>query len=105
MEKRPIIIDTDPGIDDAVALAIALFSEELDVKLITTVAGNVSLEKVTENTLRLLNFFEKEVPVAMGRTNHCSSHLPTPLIYMENQGWKGTIFRSRKKSCFCRNMR
>ena len=66
MEKRPIIIDTDPGIDDAVALAIALFSEELDVKLITTVAGNVSLEKVTENTLRLLNFFEKEVPVAMG---------------------------------------
>ena len=46
MEKRPIIIDTDPGIDDAVALAIALFSEELDVKLITTVAGNVSLEKV-----------------------------------------------------------
>ena len=66
MKKRPIIIDTDPGIDDAVALAIALFSEELDVKLITTVAGNVSLEKVTENTLRLLNFFEKEVPVAMG---------------------------------------
>ena len=41
MSKRPIIIDTDPGIDDALAIAIALFSEELDVKLITTVAGNV----------------------------------------------------------------
>ena len=35
MNKRPIIIDTDPGIDDAVAIAIALFSEELDVRLIT----------------------------------------------------------------------
>lgn len=66
MSKRPIIIDTDPGIDDALALAIALFSEELDVRLITTVAGNVSLENVTQNTLRLLNFFGKDVPVAMG---------------------------------------
>ena len=66
MSKRPIIIDTDPGIDDALAIAIALFSEELDVKLITTVAGNVSLEKVTNNALRLLAFFEKDVPVAAG---------------------------------------
>ena len=66
MSKRPIIIDTDPGIDDALALAIALFSDELDVRLITTVAGNVSLENVTQNTLRLLNFFGKDVPVALG---------------------------------------
>ncbi|HCO29635.1 MAG TPA: ribonucleoside hydrolase RihC [Lachnospiraceae bacterium] len=66
MNKRPIIIDTDPGIDDALAIAIALFSEELDVKLITTVAGNVSLPKVTNNALRLLNFFGKDVPVAKG---------------------------------------
>lgn len=66
MSKRPIIIDTDPGIDDAVALAIALFCNELDVKLITTIAGNVSLDKVTMNTLRLLKFFKKEVPVAKG---------------------------------------
>ena len=66
MNKRPIIIDTDPGIDDAVAIAIALFSGELDVRLLTTVAGNVSLDKVTYNTLRLLQFYGKEVPVAKG---------------------------------------
>lgn len=65
-KKTPIIIDTDPGIDDAVAIAIALFSEELDVRLITTVAGNVSLTKVTHNALRLLKFFKKEVSVAAG---------------------------------------
>ncbi|MEG0329428.1 MAG: ribonucleoside hydrolase RihC [Longicatena sp.] len=68
MNKRPIIIDTDPGIDDALAIAIALFSEELDVKLITTVAGNVGLDKVTYNTLRLLKYFEKDIPVAKGAT-------------------------------------
>ncbi|WP_303975289.1 ribonucleoside hydrolase RihC [Streptococcus merionis] len=66
MLKKPIIIDTDPGIDDAVALALALFSKELDVKLITTVVGNVSLEKVTRNTLQLLTFYGKNIPVAAG---------------------------------------
>lgn len=66
MTKKPIIIDTDPGIDDAVALAIALFNEELDVRLITTVHGNVSLEKVTYNALRLMKYYDKQVPIAKG---------------------------------------
>lgn len=67
MNKRPIIIDTDPGIDDALAIAIALYSKELDVKLITTVAGNVGVDKTTYNALRLLKFFNKEsIPVAVG---------------------------------------
>ncbi|ABX42188.1 ribonucleoside hydrolase RihC [Lachnoclostridium phytofermentans] len=67
MNKRPIIIDTDPGIDDALAIAIALYAGELDVKLITTVAGNVGVDKTTYNALRLLKFFEKEsIPVAVG---------------------------------------
>lgn len=66
MTKRPIIIDTDPGIDDAVALAIALYSDVLDVRLITTVAGNVSVDKVTKNALKLLHFFDKPIPVAVG---------------------------------------
>lgn len=64
--SRPIIIDTDPGIDDAVAIAIALFSKELDVRLITTVSGNVGIDFVTKNTLNLLKLFGKEVPVAVG---------------------------------------
>lgn len=70
--KRPLIIDTDPGIDDAVAIAIALFSEELDVKLITTVTGNVALNLVTDNALKLLKHFGKKIPVAAGS--------PTPLL-------------------------
>lgn len=66
MNKRKIIIDTDPGIDDAVALAIALFDESLDVKLVTTVAGNVDIDKTTNNALKLVEFFGKNVPVAQG---------------------------------------
>ncbi len=71
MNKRPIIIDTDPGIDDAVAIAVALNSEKLDVKLITTVAGNVDVEKTTNNALKILKFFNKSIPVAKG----CSRHI------------------------------
>ena len=64
--KRQIIIDTDPGIDDAVAIAISLFSEEFDVKLLTSVMGNVSVQKTTNNILKLLKFFGKNIPVAIG---------------------------------------
>lgn len=66
MSRKPVIIDTDPGIDDAVALAIALFAEELDVRLITTVGGNVGIEHTTDNALKLVSFFGKHVPVAQG---------------------------------------
>lgn len=66
MARTPIIIDTDPGIDDAVAIAIALFSDQLDVKLITTVAGNVGLDATTENALRLMAYYGCDVPVARG---------------------------------------
>lgn len=66
MDKRKIIIDTDPGIDDAVALAVLLFEPSLDVKLITTVSGNVSVEKTTANMLKLMALFNKNVPIAKG---------------------------------------
>jgi non-specific riboncleoside hydrolase len=65
-KTRKIIIDTDPGIDDAVAIAAALFDESLDIKLFTTVGGNVSVDKVTKNLLKLLAFWNKDVPVAIG---------------------------------------
>jgi non-specific riboncleoside hydrolase len=65
-DRIPVVIDTDPGIDDAAALAVALFSPALDVRLITTVAGNVSIDKTTRNALRLESFLGTHVPVARG---------------------------------------
>lgn len=66
MAKYKIIMDTDPGIDDAAALSMALNSPEIDLKLISTVAGNVSLDKTTNNALKIVEFFGKDVPVAAG---------------------------------------
>lgn len=62
----PIIIDTDPGIDDAAALSVALLHPFFDVKMISTVNGNVSIEKTTANALKLKAFFNSDVPVHRG---------------------------------------
>jgi purine nucleosidase len=65
---RPrVVIDTDPGVDDAVAILLALASPEIDVLALTTVAGNVSLEKTTLNARRLLELAGRDdVLVAAG---------------------------------------
>lgn len=54
---QPIILDTDPGIDDAAALSVAINNPELDVRLVTTVAGNVTVDKTTINALKIISFF------------------------------------------------
>ncbi|MBN2875631.1 MAG: nucleoside hydrolase, partial [Spirochaetales bacterium] len=64
--KRPIIIDCDPGIDDAVAILMALASPELDVVGITSVGGNVGIEATTRNALALAALAGRRVPVARG---------------------------------------
>lgn len=64
---RPLIIDTDPGVDDAFALALAALSDEVDLLAVTTVFGNVPLETTTRNAQRVLALCEREdVPVAVG---------------------------------------
>jgi purine nucleosidase len=64
---RKIILDCDPGIDDAMAIAFAVGSADIDLAGITTVAGNVGLDKTTANALRLLEFFgAARVPVTAG---------------------------------------
>ena len=62
-----VVIDTDPGTDDALALMMALNSPELDVQGITTVGGNASLAHTTRNTLRLLEYLgHGDIPVSRG---------------------------------------
>jgi purine nucleosidase/pyrimidine-specific ribonucleoside hydrolase len=62
-----ILLDCDPGHDDAIALLLALASPELELLGVTTVAGNQTLEKTTANAIRVLEFVGRgEVPVAAG---------------------------------------
>lgn len=63
----PVIIDTDPGIDDAIAIALAAASPELEIIGVTTVAGNTSVRNGTENALRLLHLLKRDdIPLAAG---------------------------------------
>jgi purine nucleosidase len=62
-----VLIDTDPGNDDAVLLALALATDDVDVDAVTTVAGNVGLEDTTRNARAILDWFgASDTPVAPG---------------------------------------
>jgi inosine-uridine nucleoside N-ribohydrolase len=64
---KPVIIDCDPGHDDAMALMLAVASPELEVVAVTTVAGNQTLDKVTANAIRVLDVAQAhDIPVAAG---------------------------------------
>lgn len=66
---RPVIIDCDPGVDDAVALAMAVASpDDLQILGVTTTYGNVGIEHTTNNALRVLEWLGSDVPVHAGAT-------------------------------------
>jgi inosine-uridine nucleoside N-ribohydrolase len=78
----PVILDCDPGHDDAIALLLALASPEVELVGVTTVHGNQTLDKTTDNALRVLALVGREdVPVAVGadrplvRDLHVAAHV------------------------------
>ncbi|MGH3834730.1 MAG: nucleoside hydrolase [Pseudonocardiaceae bacterium] len=81
----PMIIDTDPGVDDAVALMLAAASPEVQLLAVTTIFGNVGVELTTANALRLRALAGLgQLPVAAGAAR--------PLVYPHNQrtdSWHG----------------
>jgi inosine-uridine nucleoside N-ribohydrolase len=63
----PLIIDSDPGLDDALAIGLAVARPELNVLAVTTVGGNADVRHCTENALRLLHAYGRDdIPVAEG---------------------------------------
>ena len=78
MSPTPVILDVDPGHDDAVALMLACGAPELELLAVTTVAGNVPLEKTTRNALRVLSLVGRtDVPVAAGAASPLERRLHT----------------------------
>jgi inosine-uridine nucleoside N-ribohydrolase len=63
----PIVIDCDPGHDDAIAIMLALGSPEVELRAVTTVSGNAPLQRTTANAIRVLDHVGRsDVPVAAG---------------------------------------
>jgi inosine-uridine nucleoside N-ribohydrolase len=67
MNATPIVIDCDPGHDDAIAILLALASPEVELRGISTVAGNQTLDKTTKNALKVLELADRtDIPVVAG---------------------------------------
>ena len=79
MARTRLVIDTDPGVDDAVAILLALASPEIDVVALTTVAGNVSLEKTTLNARRLLELAGRHDVIVASSAAHVAKDVAQAL--------------------------
>ncbi|EOU1911358.1 nucleoside hydrolase [Clostridium perfringens] len=78
MDKRKVIIDCDPGIDDALAIILALKSKEIEVIGITTVSGNVESLQGAKNALKVLKLLGRlDIPVYLGESKPVKRELVT----------------------------
>ena len=90
-QKVKIIIDTDPGVDDIACLIYAMNDENIEIELLTTVAGNLSLKKATRNLLHTLDLFNADYPVATGATRALKRKSPTAEFIHSKEGLGGYI--------------
>jgi purine nucleosidase len=72
--KMRFVIDTDPGVDDAHAIMMALAYPDVHIEALTTVAGNVPLERTTANALTILDIYERDIPVYAGCSQAIIGH-------------------------------
>jgi inosine-uridine nucleoside N-ribohydrolase len=89
-KPTPIILDVDPGHDDAVAIMLACGAPGLELLAVTTVAGNAPLEKTTNNALRVLSLIGRpEVPVGAGASAPLVRPLRTAVDIHGESGLEG----------------
>ncbi len=89
---RKIIIDTDPGVDDTMAIFFALCSPELEVAGLTTIFGNVHTELATTNALRLLEIAGRtDIPVAAGAADALTGPFEGPVPFVHGADGQGDI--------------
>ncbi len=80
--KRKLILDTDPGVDDAMALLLAIKSERFDVQAITTVCGNATIEDVTRNARFVLEQLGRtDIPIYSGSATPLERALEISVVH------------------------
>jgi hypothetical protein len=92
-----VIIDTDPGVDDALALLLAMSSPELTIEGLTPVAGNVPLDLTLPNALRMIEIAGRtDIPVAAGAKAPLLRRLVTAQYAHGENGLGGAVFPEPK---------
>ena len=94
MEKRiPILIDTDPGVDDLFCLAIACaFGDAFDLKAVTTIGGNSPTAVTTKNALDILSLFGRaDVPVVPGEIRYLCGEFGPPVTEFHGRNGVGDV--------------
>jgi len=93
-----IILDTDPGIDDAMAIFFAMLAPEIELLGLTTTFGNVSVDMATENALRLVEMMNLDTPVAKGESKP-SVQMPAPFPdFVHGKDGFGNLYLPAPKS-------
>lgn len=89
MKKIPIILDGDPGHDDAIAWVMAAAMKEFDIKALTTSAGNQTLDKTSLNAQKIAALLDLDVPIAKGRAVPLLGNLVTAPNFHGESGLDG----------------
>lgn len=97
MKKIPVILDGDPGHDDAIAWVMAASMKDLDIKALTTVAGNQTLDKTTVNAQRIASLLGLDVPIAKGRKVPLLGNLITAPNFHGESGLDGPELPEAKR--------
>lgn len=99
--RKPIIIDCDPGVDDALAIILALKHSSLDLKAVCTVSGNGDLENTTQNGLKVLSLCGREdIPLYRGSAKALNNKQPDTVPAFGDDGLGGyayTIITDKKE--------
>ena len=97
MKKIPIIIDTDPGVDDFFCMAIGCgFRDLFDLRAITTIGGNNLTDVTTANALDILKLFKREdVPVARGADSYLTEAFGEPVAKFHGANGLGDVVIDR----------
>lgn len=97
MIRRPVLIDTDPGVDDTLAIMMAKASDKLDIRAITVTCGNVGLDKTTRNALGICDFIGIDAPVYRGAEKPMIVDLRDASDFHGESGLGNYVYQNIKK--------
>lgn len=91
MTQQKLIIDTDPGVDDAMAILYACLDPRIDLVGLTSIFGNVTIDTATRNALRLVEMAKVQIPVARGAERPLVQPLKPPATHVHGEEGFGDV--------------